>query len=452
MPTNTAGLFSADIEAYIADETLPLARRQLVAYQFGDPLTLPKGRGTSYTATRYNRVPLPFAPLSEGVPPIGQTMTIAQVTATALQWGDKITITDVAELTIKHPLVAKAKELLGLQIGETLDRNTFNNLLAGTQVNYVNTRGARASLVSGDVLNPHEINRATGALFTIGAPRFSGDEMTNTKLQADAGGAKASSSPRAMPHYVAILHPLVVQDMRENSTIVTAWSYSDINRLYNYELGEWGGIRFTFSNMVPSFTGFTNSANGVTYTPGTSGNLATNANYRIIVTGSDTQNQYESQVYAVSGAQNVTGPTGSITVVTPNVAGFTYNVYIGTTTSPTNLGLSTSGPTSGPLAGQAVQLPPNTSVVITNIGTAQTPPAGPASTVTVYPAFVIGRGAYGQVSLDDVKISFLMNADKSDPLNQLRVVGWKVMYGTLIENQLFFMRIESTSNFSATFG
>src|SRR6516164_4814317 len=275
MPTNVSTSFAADIESYIADQTLPLTRRQLVVYQFGDPLTLPKGRGVTYTATRYNRVPLPYAALSEGVPPIGELMTISQVTATALQWGDKITITDVAELTIKHPLVAKAKELLGLQIGETLDRNTFNNLLAGTQINYVNTRGARSSLVAGDVMNPHEVNRAVGALFTIGAPRFSGDEMTNTKLQADAGGAKASSSPRAMPHYVAILHPLVVQDMRENSTIVTAWSYSDIHRLYNYELGEWGGVRFTFSNLVPSFTGFTNAANGVTYTPGTSGNLAT---------------------------------------------------------------------------------------------------------------------------------------------------------------------------------
>src|SRR6516165_7674458 len=322
MPTNVASSFSADIEAYIADETLPLARRQLVAYQFGDPLTLPKGRGTSYTATRYNRVPLPFAALSEGVPPIGQTMTIAQVTATALQWGDKITITDVAELTIKHPLVAKAKELLGLQIGETLDRNTFNNLLAGTQINYVNTRGARASLVAGDVLNPHEINRAVGALFTIGAPRFSGDEMTNTKLMADAGGAKASSNPRAMPHYVAILHPLVVQDLRENQTIVTAWSYSDINRLYNYELGEWGGIRFTFSNMVPTFTGFTNSANGVTYTPSSSGGSLASATYFVQVTGSDGINQYESQVYAVSGGQAVTGPNGSISVHVPNTAGF----------------------------------------------------------------------------------------------------------------------------------
>jgi N4-gp56 family major capsid protein len=452
MPTNVASSFSADIEAYIADETLPLARRQLVAYQFGDPLTLPKGRGTSYTATRYNRVPLPYAALSEGVPPIGELMTISQVTATALQWGDKITITDVAELTIKHPLVAKAKELLGLQIGETLDRNTFNNLLAGTQINYVNTRGARGSLVSGDVLNPHEINRAVGALFTIGAPRFSGDEMTNTKLQADAGGAKASSSPRAMPHYVAILHPLVVQDMRENSTIVTAWSYSDIHRLYNYELGEWGGVRFTFSNLVPSFSGFTNAANGVTYTPSASGGTLTTATYYVQVTGSDGQNQYESQVYAVSGAQSVTGPSGSISVHLPTTTGFTYNVYLDTVNPPVHLAQSASGPTSGPMAGQAVQLTANTTAVVTAIGNAQTPPAAPASTVTTYPSFIIGRGAYGQVSLDDVKISFLMNADKSDPLNQLRVVGWKVFYGTLIENQQFFMRIESTSNFTATFG
>lgn len=86
MAINQSGGFQADIEAYIADETLPLARRQLVAYQFGDPLELPEGRGVNYTATRFNRIPLPFAPLSEGVPPSGQAMTIGQVTATAQQW------------------------------------------------------------------------------------------------------------------------------------------------------------------------------------------------------------------------------------------------------------------------------------------------------------------------------------------------------------------------------
>lgn len=447
MAVNSASQFSADISNYIAEKTLPLARRQLVAYQFGDPLRLPKGFGTTYTATRYLRVPLPYAPLSEGVPPIGETMTIQQVSAVAQQWGDKITITDVAELTIKHPLFVKATELTALQIAETLERNTFNTLNSGTQVNYVNSRASRAALTTGDVLNPHEVNRAYGALFTIGAPRYMGDEMTDTKLEANAGGEKASDSPRRMPHYVSIMHPLVAQDMRENSTVTTAWSYSDINRIYNYEVGEWGGIRFCISNMVPTWTGVA----AIQGTAGTVGSLATGT-YFIKVTASDSQNQFESQIYQVSNSISVTGPNGSISVTLPSLAGYTFNVYIGTVNTTPNLGLSASGPTTGPQAGQAVQLAGNQTVVITGTGAAQTPPAAPGTGFTVYPTYIIGRGAYGQVMLDDARFSYLKEADKSDPLNQLRVVGWKCFYGTLIENQQFFMRIESLSAFSATFG
>jgi len=447
MPVNQAAAFQADIEAFLADETLPLARRQLVVYQFGDPARLPKGRGTSYTATRYNRIPLPYAPLSEGVPPIGESLTIAQVSATAQQWGDKVTITDVAEMTIKHPLFTKATELTGLQIAETFERNTFNNLMGGTQINYVNTRGSRGALVAGDVLNPHEINRAAAILKTLGSPRFMGDEQTDEKLSAEAGGSRASENPRRMPHYVAVCHTLVIGDLGENSIITQAWSYSDLNRLYNYEVGEWRGLRFCDSNLVPTFTGYA-QVNGVA---GTSGSLAT-GNYYIIVTASDTQNQYESQIYQVSGVVAVTGPNGSVGVTLAANPGFTYNIYIGTTTSPTNLGLTASGPLSGPYTGQATQLAPGQTVVLTGIGVAQTPPAAPAAGITVYPTFVFGKGAYAQVMLDDVKFTYLKEADKSDPLNQLRIVGWKAFYGTLIQNNLFFMRIESTSAFSTTFG
>ena len=447
MTVNVASQFSSDIEAYIQNKLLPLARRHLVAYRFGDPLTLPEGRGTTYTAVRYNRIPLPYAPLSEAVPPVGQTMTLTTVTATAQQWGDKVTITDVAELTIKHPLFQTGIELMGLQVGETLDRNTFNSLMAGTQINYVNTRGARASLVAGDVLNVHEVNRVQGALITLGAPRFMGDEQTNIEVNAKGGEPKAGADPRTHPHWVWIIHPLVEMDMRENNTVVTAWSYSDINKLYNDELGEFGGARWCRSNMVPTFVGVAQINGSI----GTSGALATNT-YYIQVTASDTQNQYESRIYQVSTGNAVVGPTGSVSVVLPALPGFTFNVYIGTTTSPANLGLCAAGPTSGPMQGQATQLAPGQTVTITGLGTAQTPPAAPATGVTVYPNFVFGRGAYGQVVLDNVRTSFLTGADKSDPLNQLRVMGWKCFYGTIILNQLFFARVESTSAFSATFG
>jgi len=446
MATNTAAQFAGDLSPYIAAKTLPLARRQLVVYQFGDPATLPKGQGTTYTASRYNRVPLPYAPLSEGVPPTGQQMTLQQVSAQAQQWGDKITITDVAEMTIKHPLFKKAIELLALQIAETTERNTFVNLMAGAQINYVNSRGSRAALVAGDVMNPHEVNRASLMLINLGAPRFMGDEITDMKIEAASGGSKASANPRKNPHYVSVMHPFVSGDFSENATVVTAWSYSDLNRLYNYEIGEWRGIRFCTSNLVPTFTGIA-QINGAAV----AGGALAAATYYIQITGQDTQNQYESQIYQVSAAI-VIGANQAIQFTTPNTPGYTYNAYVGTTTSPFNLGVCVQGPTTGPLQGQATQLPPNTVCQITALGVSQVPPAAPATGVTVYPTYVFGRGAYAQVVLDNPKFTYLKEADKSDPLNQLRVVGWKNFYGTLITNAQFMMRIETTSAFNGTFG
>lgn len=448
MTTNQASQFSSDVEAYIAEETLPLARRQLVVYRFGDPLTLPKGRGTSYTATRFNRIPLPFQPLTEGSPPPGETMTITQVTATAQQWGDRVVITDVAELTIKHPLFQKAIELTALQISETLERNTFNNLLGGTQINYVGAVGSRAALTSTSLINGTEFNRVAAQLMTIGAPRYMGDELTDTVFEADGGGSGAGDNPRTQPHYVSVMHPFVMGDLYKDGTIVTALSYSEINRLYNYEFGEWRSIRMCWSNLVPSWTGIA----AVTASAAAGGGTL-NGTYQVQVTGSDTQNQYESNIYQKQTGL-VVAAGGSITLTTPNTPGFTYSVYLSAAggSSLTNLGLSSSGPTYGPLTGQATQLPANTLVTITGLGIAQVPPAAPATGVTVYPTFVFGRGAYGQVMLDDVSFTYLKNADKSDPLNQLRVVGWKTFYSTIIENNTFFARIESSSSLSATFG
>lgn len=439
--TNTSGQFSSDIESFIADKVLPLARKQLCAYKFGDPLTLDKGRGTTYTATRFNRLPLPFQAISEGVPPtLGESLTLTQVTATCQQWGDLVKITDVAEMTIKHPLVDKANELMALQMSETLERNTFNALNAGTQVNYVNSRGSRGAVQAGDILDTATVNRTVALMVTAGAPRFNGDEQVDAEKDVDQGGARASNNPRMMPHYAALCHPFIVADFANASDVKTAWQYSDINRLYNYEVGEWRGMRFCESNMVPSWTGVATLGG----TAATTGSLATGS-YFVQVTASDTQNQYESRVYAVSGSIAVTGPNGSVTVTLPSLPGYTFSVYIGTTSSPANLGLCALGPAYGPLSGQAVQLAGGQTVTITGTGVAQTPPAAPAAGVTVYPTYVFGRGAYGQVKLDNAKFALLKDADKSDPMNQIRVLSWKLMYSTILLNTAFMARIESSA-------
>ncbi len=445
MAVNTSAQFSGDIRRVIDHDTLEVAQRYLTVYQFADKKTMQKHAGTTWTATRFNRLPLPYAPLSEGVPPIGESLTISQVTGVALQWGDKVTFTDVSTITIQHDLLKEATDRLGMQVAEMKDRNGFNILSGCTQVNYVNSRGARANLVGGDVLDPHTVNRTVVNLKNLGAPLWMGQTGEDVKRGIDHNARASSKGPMGHEHYVAIGSPLVMGDFSENPTVVQAWSFSDVTRLYINEVGYWRGMHFCESNLVPSWTGIA-QVNGANAAGGT---LAT-GNWYIQVTGWDTQNQYESQIYQVSAAVAVT--TGSISLTLPSTAGFTYAVYVGTSTSPTNLGLSASGPTTGPYAGQAIQLAPGAVVTITGQGLYQIPPPAPATGLTVFPTYVFGQRAFACLKLEDITWTRLFEADKSDPNNQLRVIGWKLFEGWIVLNQQFLARIESTASNTGTFG
>jgi N4-gp56 family major capsid protein len=433
-----------DIELHIQEAVLRIAQRQLVAYQFGQPLRIEKNAGVTYTATRYERLPLPFSPLSEGVAAAGEAITIAQVSAQAQQWGDLVRVTDVADMTIKHPLFKQAIRLIAIQQPETVERNVFNILTTATQVNYANGKANRAALVAADVMSPMEIGKIVGSLETFGAPLFNGDERVD--MMEDANAYKnMSKKPSAMPHYVALVHPLVTQDLRQNATIATAWSYSDIDRLYNNDIGEWGGTRFCKTNMIPYWTGVATVGNG---TPATTGGQLAAATYFLQVTASPAQTSVEQKIYQVGSGTVTTGATGSISITLPTLTGFVFNVYIGTSATPTNLAVSASGPSTGPLAGMATQLASGSTVVLTGVGAAQTPPSAPATGVTVFPTYFFGTDAYGQVLLENVQYHYLRDADKSDPMNQTRVVSWKMMYGTIILNNAYMARVESGSAFS----
>ena len=457
MTTNFQSTYASDVSLFIQKEKLPLVQRQLVLYQFGQQLRLPKDRGLVYQASRYDRTNLPIAPLSEGVPPAGETIPLAIVNVTAQQWGDSITLTDIASFTIEHPLFTIAKDLIAMNAYETLERNTANALMANTQINYVNTRGSRNALVAGDVMNSHEVNRVVTALRIIGAPQFMGQLEEDAKVEAGKP-SMASKDPKGFKHYVAVSRPEVISDLRENSTVVLAWSNADVNKLYNDEVGYWGGLRWVESNMMPYFVGVaapTTGASGTngSFTANTTGGALANGTYYVQIVGFLTQLGYETAIGAASAAITVGGTgSGSISVTLPTTTGYTYAVYVDTASAPAHLGVCSSGPTTGPLAGQAVQLAGGATVSITGVGVARVPPANPGTGVSVFPTFVFGKDAYGQVMLDDMQFFFLDSAEKVDPLNQLRMVGWKCMWNTIILNNNFMARVESASNFSAAFG
>ena len=454
----TSSLYQGDTQRYLDREVLPVAQRHLVVRQFAQKIRIPERMGLTYTATRYNRFFLPFGPLNEGVPPVGQAPSITQITGVAMQWGDRANITDIAEHTPFHDVLAQSARLLQMQVPETYERNTFNQLVSGTQVNFVNQRGSRAALTAGDLLDPFTVNRTVANLKTVGAYMMNGPTETDVRKDIEEGPRKAKANPATHEHYVMVSHPIPLNDFANNATVQLAWSYSDINKLYINEVGQWRGIHTCESNMVPFWVGNANNAGGMTYTPATTGGALANATYVVQVTGSDPQNQYEQQIFQVSGSQVVGGSgAGSIVVLTPSTpANFTYSVYIslGAATTPQNLALATGTgvPTVGPYAGMAVQIPAATSVTITGIGAPQMAPAAPATGVTVFPNFVFGEHYFACLELEKLQWFRLFSADKSDVLNQLRVIGWKGWDGSIILNQLFGARIESSASGTGAFG
>ena len=74
-----------DAVTFIAEKTLMVAHKAVRLYQLADKAQLPEGNSKTFQFTRYERLPLPNTPLSDGVTPGNTQMTISTVTAIAEQ-------------------------------------------------------------------------------------------------------------------------------------------------------------------------------------------------------------------------------------------------------------------------------------------------------------------------------------------------------------------------------
>ena len=445
MATNQSFQYAGATTRYIARKALEETQRYLVVYQFSDKETMEHGHGVTWSAIRWSRLSLPQYPIAEGVAPVAQTLAFTQVTGSAVQWAGRLLFTDVAIITTQQNLISEGSRMLGMQIAETKERNGMVALMSGTQVNYANKVGSRASLGAGDNLNPTDVSRTFASMVNLGVHMWNGQTGEDVQRSIDYNARASEKTIKGVEHLVAVGNAFPLDDLANNPTVVAAWQRSDVNRLYINEMGYWKGITFCRSNMIPTFTGIA-QVNG---TPGT-GSLST-ATYTVQVTGWDNQNNYESQIYQLSADISVIA--GGINVTVPSTAGFTYAVYVGTGSgaAPTNLGLTTSGPSTGPFAGQSIGIAPGTAVVITGLGSMAIPPAAPTTGQTVYPTFIFGKMAFACLKLEGVSWNRLMDADKSDPHNQLRSIGWKMFEGWVIKDQRYLARIETTASNNGTF-
>lgn len=88
----------------------------------------------------------------EGQAPDATGVTINQVEATAEQYGFVARISEVAELTARHPVVQLTLRRMGLHAAETYDQLVFNVLSGATNVYRPNNRAANTNIVATDLI------------------------------------------------------------------------------------------------------------------------------------------------------------------------------------------------------------------------------------------------------------------------------------------------------------
>ena len=123
----------ADLQTYFAANLLEVAELRTVLEQFGEKVPVPSNSSKTIHFVREEKfssaVP---AQLTEGVAPDAIPIQMSQFEAIMEQYGIVVRLSDLSELTAKHPITQKTIFLLGLQAAEIYDQLIFTVLDAAT--------------------------------------------------------------------------------------------------------------------------------------------------------------------------------------------------------------------------------------------------------------------------------------------------------------------------------
>ena len=233
--TTDTGL-SKEMKTFYSDYLIDMAEPNLVHDQFGQKHPIPKNGGKIIEFRKYDSLPKALTPLTEGVTPNGQKLSMSVITSNVQQYGGYIELSDILLLTAIDNNLVQATKLLCSQAGRTLDTITREVLNGGTNVQYAEGQvTARNALVGGQASGNHyltvdAVRRAVRFLKVMNAPKINGN-------------------------YVGIIHPDVSYDLMSDPKWVNVKTYSDPDGIYEGEIGKIEGVRFVETSEAKVFEG-----------------------------------------------------------------------------------------------------------------------------------------------------------------------------------------------------
>ena len=393
---------SDEMKVYYSMRLINLAEPELIHDQFGQKHPIPKNSGKTIEFRKYDSLPKALVPLTEGVTPAGQKLSMGVIRATIKQYGGYIELSDILELTAIDNNLVQATRLLASQAGRTADTITREVLAGGTNVVYAGGAKDRSELVGGDstaennkYLTVDDIRKAVRTLKVMNAQKING-------------------------YFAGIIHPDTAYDLMNDKKWVDVKTYSDPDGIYEGEIGKIEGVRFVETTEAKIFhaaplkikDGAEESARNLT--------VKSEASKVITITEKLSANQAK----ALTGRDILVG--GELLEVESAAAGAAGAATITVKTAPA------TAPTA------------NTVIY---------PGEGGANGRDVYSTLILGADAYGVTELEGGGLQHIVkqrgSAGTADPLDQRATAGWKLtkVAERLVEQ--YMVRIESASTFES---
>lgn len=229
--TTLSGGMTVEMKDYYSNYLIKSLLPELVHDQFGQTHNIPQNGGKTIEFRKYGTLGKALTPLTEGVTPDGQELSVTKVTATVKQYGDYVRLSDMLILTAIDNNVVEALEQIGAQAKTTLDTVTREVLNGGTNVQYAEGQvSSRTALTQEHKLTVKAIRKAVRLLKKMNARKIDGS-------------------------YVGIIHPDIAYDLMDDPEWKDWSKYTTPEHMFNNELGKIADVRFCETSEAKIFKG-----------------------------------------------------------------------------------------------------------------------------------------------------------------------------------------------------
>lgn len=237
----------AEVNNFYNKVLLDRATPSLLHNRFAQVKDLPRKAGTNVIKfRRYGVLAAATTPLTEGVTPAGKQLSTTELTATVLQYGDYVTVTDIVDMQSYDPvLTGVAEDVLGDQVGLTLDRLCRDIITAGTTVQYASTATDRATIGAAMKLNRAEVKEMVRTLRGNNAKPMMRMINPSTGYNTTAVGRS----------FVGIISEDTLYDLDDATGWIPVEKYPNKANVMDDEVGSIANVRFIMSTEAKTFDG-----------------------------------------------------------------------------------------------------------------------------------------------------------------------------------------------------